>query len=100
MNISGVIILVVALVVTVSGQSPHRNDTVGTFKPPTHTHWGTWKTPVYCNYGTFADTIIINREPPLGEGDDTAVNKIALECRCVQHVYKLSECLHTESLFI
>ena len=81
MKLSEVILLAVALVVTVSSHIPQRNDTVGTIKPPTHTHWGKWKTPVFCNYGTFADTIIISREPPVGDGDGTAVNKIRLECR-------------------
>ena len=99
MKLSEVILLAVALVVTVSSQIPQRNDTVGTFKPPTHTHWGKWKTPVFCNYGTFADAIIISREPPLDDGDDTAVNKIRLECRYVTCVYILCHILRLSTKF-
>lgn len=42
--------------------------------------WGSWHQPSYCPIGYYVCGIAMKVEAPLGEGDDTAVNGLALRC--------------------
>lgn len=76
---SGLVISVVTSTLTASADS-FRNDITAVINAPNATPWGGWSTAVYCPRGTYVGGYAMRVEPPVGRGDDTALNAVALYC--------------------
>ncbi|KAK3596433.1 hypothetical protein CHS0354_033396 [Potamilus streckersoni] len=77
------LICVASLFVTVQGSILERyfpRNVVRILSVDNGGQWGDWHEPDFCADGTFASGYKMKIEPPQGNGDDTALNAITLQC--------------------
>ena len=65
-------------VVSVHCSASSRTDKVTSITPNIPTDWGSYGTDIYCNSGSYAVGFSLKTQK--GGSDETAVNKIRLEC--------------------